>query len=68
MKTSTVALGEPTFRIGRVHVAAYALDFGAGTNGGCQILAAKLNRGGSSVPSSPGGVHARFVGGQEAMI
>ena len=51
-------VGEPTYRVWRLYMAACALDFEAGTTGIYQILASKPNRGEWPVPLSRGDLYA----------
>ena len=54
-------VGEPTYRVWRLYMAACALDFEAGTTGIYQILASKPNRGEWPVPLTRGDLYAGRV-------
>ena len=60
-------VGEPTYRVWRLYMAACALDFEAGTTGVYQILASKPNRGEWPVPLSRGDLYAGCAGGQDGV-
>jgi cyclopropane-fatty-acyl-phospholipid synthase len=53
-------VGESTYRVWRLYMAACALDFEAGTTGVYQILASKPNRGESPVPLARSDLYASF--------
>ena len=55
-------VGESTYRVWRLYMAACALDFEAGTTGVYQILASKPNAGKWPVPLSRGDLYAGCAG------
>ena len=61
-------VGDPTYRVWRLYMAACALDFEAGTTGIYQILASTPNRGEWPVPLSRGDLYTDRVGGQEGAV
>ena len=61
-------VGEPTYRVWRLYMAACALDFEAGTTGIYQILASKPNRGEWPVPLTRGDLYARRADGLNEVL